>query len=108
LAQVYQYNREKAKRSTKALPLKQAIENMLDLYKLRSKFNETYIVAYWEKIMGLPISSRTTEIYIQDKKLFVQLDSAPLRNELLMAKSKIVTLINKEVGEDIIEDVVFL
>ncbi len=108
MAQVYQYNRENAKRSTKALPLKQAIEDMLDLYKLRSKFNETYIVAYWEKIMGLPISSRTTQIYIQDKKLFVQLDSSPLRNELLMAKSKIVTLINKEVGEDIIEDVIFL
>ncbi len=108
LAQVYQYNRENSKRNNKAMPLKQAIEDMLDLYKLRSKFNETYIVAYWEQIMGRPISSRTTEIYIKDKKLFVQLDSAPLRNELLMAKSKIVTLINKEVGEEIIDDVVFI
>jgi predicted nucleic acid-binding Zn ribbon protein len=108
LAKVYQYNRENSKRNNKALPLKQAIEDMLELYKLRSKFNETYIVTYWEQIMGQPISSRTTEIYIKDRKLFVQLDSAPLRNELLMAKSKIVTLINKEVGEDIIEDVIFI
>lgn len=108
MAQTYQYNRENAKRNNKALPLKQAIEDMLELYKLRSKFNETYIVAYWERIMGLPISSRTKEIYIKDKKLFVQIDSAPLRNELLMAKSKIVTLLNKEVGEEIIEEVVFI
>jgi hypothetical protein len=108
LAQAYHYNRENSKRNNKALPLKQAIEDMLDMYKLRSKFNETYIVAYWEQIMGLPISSRTTEIYIKQKKLFVQLDSAPLRNELLLAKSKIVSLINKEVGEDIIDDVVFI
>ncbi len=108
MAKVYQYNRENSKRNNKSLPLKQAIEDMLELYNLRSKFNETYIVAYWEQIMGRPISSRTTEIYIKDKKLFVQLDSAPLRNELLMAKSKIVTLINKEVGEDIIEDVIFI
>jgi len=108
LGQVYQYNRENSKRNNKALPLKQAIEDMLDSYKLRSKFKETYIVAYWEQIMGMPISSRTTEIYIKEKKLFVQLDSAPLRNELLMAKSKIVTLINKEVGDEIIDDVVFI
>lgn len=108
MAQTYQYNRENAKRNNKALPLKQAIEDMLELYKLRFKFNETYIVAYWERIMGLPISSRTKEIYIKDKKLFVQIDSAPLRNELLMAKSKIVTLLNKEVGEEIIEEVVFI
>ncbi|PWK27416.1 uncharacterized protein DUF721 [Arcicella aurantiaca] len=108
LAQVYQYNRENARRKTKALPLKEAIEDMLELYKLRSKFNETYIVAYWEQIMGLPISSRTTELYIKERKLFVQLDSAPLRNELLLAKTKIVTLLNKQVGEDIIDDVIFI
>jgi hypothetical protein len=108
LAQVYQYNRENARRKTKALPLKEAIEDMLELYKLRSKFNETYIVAYWEQIMGLPISSRTTELYIKERKLFVQLDSAPLRNELLLAKTKIITLLNKQVGEDIIDDVIFI
>jgi hypothetical protein len=108
LAQVYQYNRENARRKTKALPLKEAIEDMLELYKLRSKFNETYIVAYWEQIMGLPISSRTTELYIKERKLFVQLDSAPLRNELLLAKTKIISLLNKQVGEDIIDEVVFI
>ncbi|MCU0468644.1 MAG: DUF721 domain-containing protein [Arcicella sp.] len=108
MAQVYHYNRENARRNTKALPLKDAIEDMLELYKLRSKFNETYIVAYWEQIMGLPISSRTTELYIQDKRLFVQLDSAPLRNELLLAKTKIVALLNKAVGEEIVSDVIFI
>ena len=108
MAQVYQCNRENSRRSTKALPLKQAIEDMLELYKLKSKFNETYIISYWEQIMGTVISSRTTEIYIKERKLFIQLDSAPLRNELLLAKNKIVSMINKEVGEDIIEDVIFV
>jgi predicted nucleic acid-binding Zn ribbon protein len=108
MAQIYQYNREKSQRSTKALPLKDVIEDMMELYKLKSKFNETYIVSYWEQIMGTVISSRTTEIYIKEQKLFIQLDSAPLRNELLLAKNKIVSMINKEVGQDIIEDVIFV
>lgn len=108
MSKVYHYNKENARRKTGASSLKDAIEDMLELYKIRSKFNETYIVAYWEKIMGLPIASRTTQIYIKDGKLFIQLDSAPLRNELLMAKNKIIELINKEVGEKIIQDVIFL
>lgn len=108
MAKVYQYNKENARRKTGATPLKEAIEDMLEAYKIRSKFNETYIVAYWEKIMGLPIASRTTQIYIQERKLFIQLDSAPLRNELVMAKNKIVEMINKEVGQKIVDDVVFI
>lgn len=108
MAQTYQYNRESARRNTKALPLKDAIEDMMELYKLRAKFNETYIISYWEQIMGSVISSRTTEIYIKDFKLFIQLDSSPLRNELLLAKNKIVSMINKEVGQDIIDDVIFI
>ncbi|MEA5141708.1 DUF721 domain-containing protein [Arcicella rigui] len=108
MAKVYHYNKENARRKTGATSLKDAIEDMLEIYKIRSKFNETYIVTYWEKIMGLPIASRTTQIYIQDKKLFIQLDSAPLRNELVMAKNKIIEMINKEVGQRMIEDVVFI
>lgn len=108
MAQIYQYNKENSRRTTKALPLKDVIEDMMELYKLKSKFNETYIVSYWEQIMGTVISSRTTEIYIKEQKLFIQLDSAPLRNELLLAKNKIVSMINKEVGQDIIEDVIFV
>ena len=108
MAQIYQYNRENSRRNTKALPLKDVIEDMIELYKLKSKFNETYVISYWEQIMGTVISSRTTEIYIKERKLFIQLDSAPLRNELLLAKNKIVSMINKEVGQDIIEDVIFI
>jgi predicted nucleic acid-binding Zn ribbon protein len=108
MAQIYQYNRENVRRGSKALPLKDAIDDMMELYKLRSKFNETYVISYWEQIMGTVISSRTTEIYIKEQKLFIQLDSSPLRNELLLAKNKIVSMINKEVGQVIIEDVVFI
>ena len=108
MAQIYQYNRENVRRGSKALPLKDAIDDMMELYKLRSKFNETYVISYWEQIMGTVISSRTTQIYIKECKLFIQLDSSPLRNELLLAKTKIVSMINREVGQDIIEDVIFV
>lgn len=88
--------------------LKQAIDDLLNAYQLRGKYNETYLVTYWEKLMGRPIASRTGKLYVKDRKLFVQIHSAPLKNELLLAKSKVIDLINREMGEAVIDDVVFI
>ena len=95
-------------RSKDNMSLKEAIESLLRVYKLQNKYDETYIVAHWEEIMGKPIAARTTKIFIKDKKLFLGLDSAPLKKELLMAKQKMIELLNKTAQQDIISEVVFL
>ncbi len=88
--------------------LKQAIDELLNTYQLRTKFNETYLVTYWEQLMGKGIASRTGKLYVKDKKLYVQIHSAPLKNELLLAKSKVIALINREMGEEVIDEVIFI
>lgn len=95
-------------RRSKATPMKDAIEALLKTFDLKKKFNETYLVAFWEKMMGKYISSRTREVYVKNKVLYLKIDSAPLRQELFMAKSKVIDIINKETGETTVEDVVFL
>jgi predicted nucleic acid-binding Zn ribbon protein len=95
-------------RRTGVVSLKDAISALLKTYNLKTKFNETYLVAFWEKMMGQTIASRTTQIYVKNKVLFLKIDSSPLRNELLMAKTKLIDLINKDVGEEVVNDVVFL
>ncbi len=95
-------------RKTKAQTMGEALEAFLDAYKLKSKFNETYLVTYWERLMGASIAGRTEKIYISKGVLFLRISSAPLRQELVLAKSKIVSMLNREIGEDIIHDVVFI
>jgi Dna[CI] antecedent, DciA len=95
-------------RTTKALPMKDAFESFLKAYNLKSKFNETYLVAYWEKIMGASIAARTEKMYINKGVLFIRISSAPLSQELLLAKTKLIELLNNEIGEKIINDVVFI
>ena len=95
-------------RSKDNMSLKEAIESLMRIYKLQNKYDETYIIAHWEEIMGKPIAARTTKIFIKDKKLFLGLDSAPLKKELLMAKQKMIELLNKTAQQDIITEVVFL
>jgi predicted site-specific integrase-resolvase len=58
--------------------------------------------------MGVAIANRTGRIYISNRKLFVQITSAPLKSELAMSKSKIVEILNREAREDVLEDVIFI
>lgn len=105
------YNPKGPRASTRSkdhMSLKEAIESLLRVYKLQNKYDETYIIAHWEQIMGKPIAARTTKVYIKDKKLFLSIDSAPLKKELLMAKQKIMELLNKTAQQEIIAEVVFI
>jgi hypothetical protein len=108
MAQYYKFDKEKSSRKPGITPLKDAIEQMLQAYKLKTSFNETYLSAHWEKIMGAAIASRTSKVYVKDRVLFLQLESAPLRDELVRAKHKIIELINREMKTSVIDDVVFI
>lgn len=88
--------------------LKDAIDQMLNVYKLRRKFDETALINSWPELMGKAIANRTTRIYIRDRKLFVYLESAVIRNELMMMRSDIIEKMNDLAGSRVIEEVVLM
>jgi predicted nucleic acid-binding Zn ribbon protein len=90
------------------LSLKDAIEKLLNTYKLKSKLQETQLVDAWENIMGKMIERHTRDLYIKNKKLFVKLDSAVIRQELMYARTTVLEKVNQELGAKVIEEVVFL
>jgi hypothetical protein len=95
-------------RKTKSQTVGEAFEAFLEVYKLKSKFNESYLVTYWEKLMGHSIAQRTEKIYINKGVLYLRISSAPLRQELVLAKSRIISMLNSEMGDQIIKEVVFI
>ncbi len=86
--------------------LKDAIEHLLKTYKLDDRLAENRLISSWESIMGAMIAKHTTDIYIKHQQLFVTLDSAALRNELSLAKSKIVKMLNEGAGRNVINEVI--
>lgn len=88
-------------------PLKDAIAEMLAVFGLDEKYRKQKIILTWDSLMGPSIARRTTKIYFSGRKLFVHLDSAPLRQELMMSQYKVVALLNEAAGADIIEQVIF-
>ncbi len=86
--------------------LKEVIDKLLKTYKLDEKLAERKLIASWESVMGVMIAKHTKDLFIKHKQLFVTLDSAALRNELSLAKTKIVKMLNDEVGTEVINDVI--
>ena len=108
MSQVYKFDRDNARRKATVVPLKEAIDQMLRSYKLQTRFNETYLEAFWEQMMGKSIASRTNRLYVRNATLYIEIASAPLRGELATAKQKLIKLINQDMGSDVVEDVVFI
>lgn len=88
--------------------LKEVIHELLAAYRLDNKLHEVRLINSWESLMGISVAKQTSKIYISKGVLFVELNSAALRNELSYAKTKLVGLLNKEAGHDVITDIVFL
>lgn len=88
--------------------MKEALAQMLKVYRLKGKYDETFAISAWEEVMGKAVSNRTKEIFIRDKKLFLRLESAVIKNQLVMMRSQIIDNLNEKAGATVIEDIVFL
>ena len=101
------YNKYESRKS-EVFTLKEAVQDLLNTYRLKDRFDEAQLIASWEKIMGAPIAKRTNKIFIRNKVMFVELKSAPLKHELNQSKSKVLNLFRQEFGHEIVKEVIFM
>lgn len=87
--------------------LGQAIAQLLKVYHLEEKFDQTRLIQSWESVVGNMIARHTTDLSIHKKTLFVYLDSAALRHELSFARGQIIQNLNQAVGKEVIDEIVF-
>ncbi|MES2689069.1 MAG: DUF721 domain-containing protein [Bacteroidota bacterium] len=94
------------KRKDNDQTLKEAIGDFFKSERMDGKLMEVNITNNWEKIVGKLIASQTNKMYFHEGKLHLQIESPALRQELNYQRFKIVELVNKEAGAEIIKDVV--
>lgn len=88
------------------ISLGEALKEFLKQSKLKSGIQALQVQDAWEKIMGKTISKYTDKIEIVNSTLFITSSVAPLKNELLYQKEKIIERVNEALGEKIIKEVV--
>ena len=88
------------------ISLQDAIQQFLQKSKLKSGIQALRIEDVWEEVMGKTIAKYTDKIQIINATLFITTTVAPLKNELLYQKEKIIERVNEALGEKTIKEVV--
>ncbi|MFN8254910.1 MAG: DUF721 domain-containing protein [Bacteroidales bacterium] len=89
------------------MSLGEAIKAYLKAMGLDKKLKEISFINSWEEVLGKSVSRVTSNIYLQNQVLFVELNSSVVRHQLQMMKSGIIDALNKKAGEAMIKDIVF-
>jgi hypothetical protein len=83
-----------------------ALKEFLKKSKLKNGVQAMQVKEAWEKIMGKTIANYTDKIEIINTTLFISTNIAPLKNELIYQKPKIIERVNEALGEKVIKEVV--
>lgn len=74
---------------------------------LETPLNQHRLVESWKDVVGPVIYKYTTNIYIKNQTLYVQLSSSVIRQELQMSREMLVRNLNSQVGAQVISDIMF-
>lgn len=88
------------------IKLGDAINQLFKQEKLDVKISQFTVKNGWKDIVGDMVARSTTEIFFNDKTLFVNLSSAALKHELSFRKEDIINSVNKFCGYKLIDQIV--
>ncbi|RYG37814.1 MAG: DUF721 domain-containing protein [Chitinophagaceae bacterium] len=83
-----------------------AMRQFLNQSRLKGSIQAMQIEDVWEQLMGKTIARYTEKIKIHGATLYITTTVAPLKQELLYQKEKIIQRVNESLGESTIKEVV--
>lgn len=93
------------KRNTELL--RDIIGQVLKTNHLDKQLNEKRLIEAWPKVLGENIMKYTSDLSIKNKVLYVSLNSSVLRHDLFISREEIKTSLNKNVGAEVINNIIF-
>ena len=94
------------KRSFEPQSISEVLGELIGQKNIKTGITKVRVEQAWGTTMGPSVSQYTKEVSFRGSTLFVNLNSAPLREELSYGKDKILRHMNKTLGADIITKLV--
>jgi len=95
-----------AKRHHDHIPLSEALQEFISANKLQKGIDKVDTREAWANLMGNGVNTYTTAIELRNETLFVSLSSSVLREELSHGTSKIISMLNEELGKEVVKKLV--
>lgn len=93
-------------RKSEALSLGDALEDWLRLSGHGARLEDARAELAWKEVMGEAVARKTRYLKVRSGVMTIELDSAPMKEEFLMARTRIRTMINEYLGAETIREVV--
>ena len=87
--------------------LDDVIMQLLRQEGLETPLNQYRLIDSWKDVVGPVIFRHTTNIYIKNQTLYVQLSSSVIRQELQMGRELLIKNLNSRVGAQVITNIIF-
>lgn len=83
--------------------VKTVVKSFLNLLpaQAKEKLQECAMPEIWRRVMGETVAKRTTEIKLWNKVLFIKIESACLKNDLVEQRDEILRKIKANTTEEI-------
>ncbi len=88
--------------------LKSLLERLVKAYRLEKPLKRLSSVQKWAAVVEENLRDKTRAVAFKDGKLFVEVASSTLRNELLYRREQYKAKLNREVGAKVVEDIIFI
>lgn len=95
-----------AKRHNSHIPMSDALGEFIKENKLQKGMDKVNAKDAWVKLMGNGVNNYTTAVELRNETLFVSLSSSVLREELSLGKTKIIAMLNEELGKELVKKIV--
>jgi hypothetical protein len=86
--------------------MRDALKKFLDESRIKSGIQALQIEDVWEQIMGKTIARYTEKLKIINDTLFITTSVAPLKQELIFQREKIIQRVNEALGQKVINKIV--
>lgn len=86
--------------------MNEALNEFIKENKLQKGMDKVDAREAWEKLMGNGVNNYTTSVELKNETLYISLSSSVLREELSFGKTKIIAMLNEELGKELIKKLV--
>lgn len=93
-------------RRNKTQTISEVLNDLVKEYRLGPKLREAAVINAWDNVTGKAITSRTSSIYIKNGVLHVHITSSVVKNELMMLREALRERLNREVGSEVVKEIV--
>ncbi|WP_445382641.1 DUF721 domain-containing protein [Robiginitalea sp. IMCC43444] len=86
--------------------MSEALRSFLKKNNLQKGIDQVSVAETWNEVMGPGVANYTRSVRLQGNTLYVYLTSSVLREELSLGNSKIISLLNEQLGREIVRTLV--